>query len=121
MAEKQARTNARTWRKNAVQIVEVHRSANGATRANMVATVAAKQVPAVLRAIQASLPKEARLYAIGPEAGSARTVREALQEAARRWSAGDPTGCVRGQAEAATTPARGRKNARLSLGAGGAE
>lgn len=102
MGQKQARSNARTWRSSAVQLVEIHRSPNGAVRVNQLATVAASQAGPVIRAIQASLPTEARLYMVGPEAGKARTVREALAEAARRWQAGDLAGSVQGQLRAAS-------------------
>lgn len=89
---KQARTNARTWRKKAVQIVEIHRSANGATRANLLATVGGSQAATVAKALRATLPADARLYAIAPEAGSARTVREALREAIADYQAGGSRG-----------------------------
>ena len=100
---KQARTNARTWRKKAVQIVEIHRSANGATRANLLATVGGSQAATVAKALRATLPAEARLYAIAPEAGSARTVREAIREAVADFQAGAERG-LPGQAK----PARRR-------------
>lgn len=112
MAGKQARSNARTWRSSAVQLVEIHRSPNGAVRVNQLATVAASQAGPVIRAIQASLPTEARLYMVGPEAGKARTVREALAEAARRWQAGDLTGSVQGQLRAASEAGKARKATR---------
>lgn len=98
MAEKQARTNARTWRKKAVQIVAVHRSANGATRANMVATTATSATAAVLRAIRKEAPTTTRFYLVGPTEAGATPVREALREAAARFQQ-DPASGLPGQAK----------------------
>ena len=90
--QKRPRTNARTWRKDAIQIVSVHRTANGATRAEMVATTTPQTVAAVVRAIRNETPTTTKLYAIHPRGGHAATIPEALREAVAAWSDGDPTG-----------------------------
>ena len=98
MAEKQARTNARTWRKKAIQIVATTRSASGATHATMVATAAQSAAGAIIQAIRAEAPATTRFHLVGPTAKGATPVREALRqvaEAAQR----DPAAGLPGKAK----------------------
>lgn len=83
---KPPRTNARTWRKSAVQIVAVRTTDSGATRVEMVATATPATTTAIIRALQKISAPTTRLYPIPPRAnGRAATIPEALREAAAAW------------------------------------
>lgn len=94
---KAPRTNLRTWRKGAERIVAVRTTANGATRADLLATAAGPKAAAVTEALRATEPPTTWLYRILPDQDGAATVREALAEAARRWRAADLTGATTGR------------------------
>ena len=95
---RQARTDARTWRKRAVQIVATTRSASGATHATMVATAAQSAAAAILRATRAEAPATTRFHLVGPTAKGATPVREALRQAAEAAQR-DPAAGLPGKAK----------------------
>ena len=113
MAEKQARTNARTWRKKAIQIVATTRSASGATHATMVATAAQSAAGAIIQAIRAEAPATTRFHLVGPTAKGATPVREALRqaaEAAQRDPAAGLPGKAKPRANAKQPPEKSATN-----------